>query len=91
MKYIVRLKPPEHRQAWLLGKFDDEPELRLLCRPAAGHELNDCAAALYREGAHPDSIVTLWWGETLSNPHTRDRVQRTTIEVVRQLIEFSRT
>jgi hypothetical protein len=63
MKYNVHLAPPDHAEAWLAIRFSDgDPEMRLLCRPAVGHELNDCAAALWRDGAHYDSRLWLLWG-----------------------------
>ena len=65
MHYIVRLWPPDHTEAWLLGRFvDGAPEQRLLCTVEASSrsKLADCAEALWRDGADPDSELQLWWG-----------------------------
>jgi hypothetical protein len=81
MHYIVRLLQPEHEEAWLIGKFvDGEPEMRLLCHVSAnsGGELHECAEALWREGAHPSSVLELWWGESPGSK-TPDRMMRATL------------
>ena len=76
--YIVRLAQPEHEGAWLLVYVDGEPAWRPLCQVSDGSELHECAAALWREGAHPRSMLELWWGETPSSK-TPDRTMTATL------------
>jgi hypothetical protein len=80
MRYIVRLRPPDHTEAWLQGRFDDRfndcgPEQWLLCAVDASsrNKLADCAEALWRDGVDPDSELQLWWGEDAADRSTPDR------------------
>lgn len=78
-RYTARLALPDHRDAWLFGRFvDGVPDKQFLGRVRRGHELNDCAQALWRKGAHPNSELTLWWGAA-PGVRTPERVQTTLI------------
>ena len=81
----IRLKPPGHTEAWLLGKWDgvDDFARRLLCHiEQPGDELAECARTLWLDGADPRSELTIWWGELPGSGPTPDRALTTTIAAV---------